>query len=69
MRRMRFAWCLPRVVLYRAADPCRFRVVRNSLNGIVIGVAFQIGRVVLSVVWGTTRLSPRTPPLAGTDER
>lgn len=47
-----FAWRVPRIVLYKAADRCRFRVSLNRYPSVVIGVAVHIGQHVLSVVWG-----------------
>lgn len=47
-----FAWRVPKVVVYRAADRRRFGVTLNRYPGVVIGVAVQVGRRVVSLVWG-----------------
>jgi len=47
-----FHWRRPFAHVYVAAVRRRFAVNLNRYPGVVIGVAFQVGRRVLSVVWG-----------------
>jgi hypothetical protein len=42
----------PKAVVYRAAESRRLHVSLNRYPGVVIGVAFQVGARVLSVLWG-----------------
>ncbi|MGH8883276.1 MAG: hypothetical protein ACRD0P_39035 [Stackebrandtia sp.] len=44
-------WRRPRVTLYTAAPPRRWRVARNRYGTCTIGVAVQAGSRVLSLVW------------------
>lgn len=50
--RVAFEWRRPKVHTYRAADPRPFAVHLNRYPGVVIGIAFQLGRRVLSILWG-----------------
>lgn len=50
--RHKFLWRRPKVHTYTAAQRRRFAVGLNRYPGVVIGVAFQSGRQVLSIVWG-----------------
>lgn len=47
-----FEWRKPKVTVYTAATRRRLAVHLNRYPGIVIGVAFQTGTRVLSLVWG-----------------
>lgn len=47
-----FEWRRPAAHVYVAAERRRFSVGLNRYPGVVIGAALQIGRRVLSVVWG-----------------
>lgn len=47
-----FEWRRPKVHAYKAAQSRRFAVGLNRYPGVVIGVAFQVGRQVVSIVWG-----------------
>lgn len=42
----------PKAIVYRAAESRRFRISLNRYPGVVIGIAFQAGARVLSVLWG-----------------
>ena len=50
--RCAFEWRRPHATVYTAANPRRLAVHLNRYPGIVIGIAFQAGRRVLSIVWG-----------------
>lgn len=50
--RFEFRWRWPGAIVYRAATPRRFAIGLNRYPGIVIGIGFQLGWRVLSVVWG-----------------
>lgn len=47
-----FQWRRPTAIVYTAATPHRFHVMLNRYPGVVIGIALQIGRRVLSILWG-----------------
>lgn len=47
-----FHWRFPKALVYVASESRRFHVSLNRYPGIVIGIAFQVGRRVLSIVWG-----------------
>lgn len=47
-----FEWRRPTALVYEAAERRRFAVHLNRYPGVLIGVAFQVGRRVLSILWG-----------------
>lgn len=50
--RYAFHWRIPGALIYTAATRRRLHVTLNRYPGVVIGIAFQVGSRVLSIVWG-----------------